>query len=43
MARERVNQMLASEMSLMRLVVIASISGGEAFREFKKTIDRLQG
>jgi hypothetical protein len=43
MARERVNQMLASEMSLMRLMVIAALGGGDGAREFNKMIDRLQG
>lgn len=43
MAREQVNQMLASEMSLMRLMVIAALSGGDSAREFSKMIDRLQG
>lgn len=43
MARERVNQMLASEMSLMRLMVIGVFNGGEAARQFNKALDRLQG
>jgi hypothetical protein len=43
MAREQVNQMLATEMSLMRLMVIAAISGGDAARQFNQSIDRLQG
>jgi hypothetical protein len=43
MARERVNQMLATEMGLMRLMVIAALSGGDAARQFDRTIDRLQG
>jgi hypothetical protein len=43
MARERVNQMLASEMSLMRLMLVASLFGQDATRQFNKTLDRLQG
>ena len=43
MARERVNQMLASEMSLMRLMVISVLGAGEATRQFNKAMDRLQG
>lgn len=44
MARDHLNHMLASEMSLMRLMVIASISEpGAASREFNRIIDRLQG
>ncbi len=43
MARERVNQMLASEMSLMRLMVIAALGGGDGARQFNNMIDRLQG
>jgi hypothetical protein len=42
MARERVNQMLATEMSMMRLMIVAALSGGEAGRAFGRTIDRLQ-
>lgn len=43
MARERINQVLATEMSMMRLAIVAALSGGEASREFNKVIDRLQG
>lgn len=43
MARERVNQMLASEMSLMRLMVFAVFNGGDSARKFDRIMDRLQG
>jgi hypothetical protein len=43
MAREQVNQMLASEMSLMRLMLLATLNGKDSARQFDKTIDRLQG
>lgn len=35
--------MLASEVSLMRLMVLAALSGGDSAREFNKMVDRLQG
>jgi hypothetical protein len=41
-ARDRINGMLATEMSLMAHMVCAVMNGGESSRTFNSLIERLQ-